>query len=273
MVAKCGHVPRRAAEERGGGVQWKQLSNEFVSKLFTWSGKKTGRKGRPCVMSRRRSRTCRNHPRGGGDVRVPPGAFSETRVWPHGPLGGADLAGWSGVSRPGASCLGARGSPWTLGGRSSGSWLWETDLVLSKGAGPEGLPSPGSMTFSAQPGGLCPSRHGPGGAGPPQGGLCPVRWPLPSPPLPSHASFMLLGRVLRGPAGLLGAWGTRWGALDGRPQPSCWVWTPAGGPPVSLTCPTRWCEPSARETTVVTRQPSPSNHSPRRAGGLGGAGG
>lgn len=76
------------------------------------------------------------------------------------------------------------------------------------------------------------------------------------PTLPSF--FLLLGRIPRGPTGSVVA---KQGAREVRPQPSHPARTPAAGPPVPLTCPAGWCDPSARET-VATWQPSPSNLDP-----------
>ena len=172
-------------------------------------------------------------------------------------LGSADFAHPAGAFWPGLSCLGGCGSLWILGGHPFGVWSRETDLVLTKAAGPKGLPPLGGLPCSAQPGHLCSSPSGPGCLGPLHRGLCPA---LPSSPILSPLHYTL-GQSLRGPTGHLWAAGpgrghsTAGSSLHAQPGPRC-------GLPVPLTCPIRWCEPSARETTVVTRQLSPSNHNP-----------
>lgn len=172
-------------------------------------------------------------------------------------LGSADFAHPAGAFWPRLSCLGGCGSLWILGDHPFGVWSRETDLVLSKAAGPKGL----------LPREACPAQPGLGVSvphpmalgvwalfrgGSAQPGLSsPLLPPLPYTP----------GQSLRGPTGLLGAAGpgrghsTAGSSLHAQPGPRC-------GLPVPLTCPIRWCEPSAQKTTVVTRQLSPSNHDP-----------
>lgn len=168
------------------------------------------------------------------------------------------IARRAGAFCPGSSFLGERGSPWILGGCPSGGRFWQTEPVLSKGTRPEGPLPPGGLPFSAWPGGLCHSRCGPGGMGPLQRVLCPARLPVSSPPLPPLCSRAESREDPQGcwrPGGQIRGMGRQAPALMPS-QDSCW-W-----PACPSYLPNKMVQASARETTVVTRQPSPSNHDP-----------
>lgn len=143
----------------------------------------------------------------------------------------------------------------------SGGWVRETDLVRGKGA----------FQRSRHPQEARPSWPGlgvydphavRGGCGPSTAGAH----------LSHDAPFLTLLRLLQLLAesrqNAQGPWCPGWGGGTGwRPQPSRPARTHAGGLPVPRTCPARWCEPSARETTVVAWQPSLGNSGPAAMAG------